>query len=420
MTVSSHEVQRLTRAPTNLRLRKALVLQSGQIEIDSEATFQRLLQELDPAAEMQQAFRPTMTFRAIEKALALQAWLLWTRRLRDPNDRSTVIGQSSNTARAVAIAYVDEVLSRPDMARRLRDAGFRFDPATEVRQALTKDTSGNWNSSLTRAIIMITRGLAYRTLGDREAIRSPFLWSLANDFQTVHLEERAGSHLTALLTRLRPAHAIDYLGVSVPLREEAGGDASGWMPYLAWSCPGGVIRDASLRFDSCGRMTITPLGALPIAAICPFCGSLAIIARDPDHCRDDGADASFQIDGGELSIWVYRVYPRKGSRDSDLAETAGALARLVADKSHRGALVAAIGVGDGRHEIPNPYVREIQTDEELLSRSLLSRRVFADRLMHMYRDAADTNNDIQALAFVQRAVAVDPTNRELASWLSRF
>jgi hypothetical protein len=387
---------------------------------DDEATFQRLLQELDPAAEMQQAFRPSTTFRALEKALSLEAWLLWTRYFRSPEERSAFLAEPSAAARAVATVFVERTLSEADVARRIRDAGIPFDPATEVRQAWAKDTTGAWNASLTRAIIMITRGLVFRTVGEREAVRSPFLWSVANDHRTERFEERARAHTASLMTRQRPVHTIDFLGSPIPLREEVGGEASAWMPYLVWSCAGGVIRDGSLRMDACGRTTITPLGVTPIASICPHCGSIALVGTDLDARTRGGADAVVLSESGDLTIRVYRVYPRKGDAHADLTDAAYDLSRVVSEGSHRGALVSAIGVGDERHRHAAPYVREIRTDKELLGAALRPRRAQAEDLMRRYVSAADEGDQVRALAFVQRAVTVDPANEELAAWLRRF
>jgi hypothetical protein len=119
--------------------------------------------ELDAAVRGVQSYRPNKPFIPLEQALGLTAFATWLE-MRQQNDELYLMSPNES-ARLVAIQIVEEVLSKKATIELIRAEVPSFDPETEVIWAKQKVSHSQWQATLTRAIIMLCRELAYRYTG---------------------------------------------------------------------------------------------------------------------------------------------------------------------------------------------------------------------------------------------------------------
>jgi len=100
----------------------------------------------------------------IEIGLGFFAFVLWTLKgmeLKDP-----AFGQAANeTARIVSVNFISALTNAPEIVASIQRRVANFDPDYEVALALAKDSSPAWKGSLTRAVIMVCRSIAYEATG---------------------------------------------------------------------------------------------------------------------------------------------------------------------------------------------------------------------------------------------------------------
>lgn len=135
------------------------------------------LAELDSVAQSLKPFRPDQPISVMEQALGFIAFACWLNRVEHNPDFQ--YEPANETARAIAVQFVDEVLSEDETIRAVRKYVPSFDPNIEIGWALQRANHPLWQASLTRAIIMICRSLAYRYSGEASQW-SPLLQGLTS------------------------------------------------------------------------------------------------------------------------------------------------------------------------------------------------------------------------------------------------
>lgn len=134
--------------------------------------------EVEHASRYMEDYRPGKPFTLLEQSLGLMAFANWLRfgKPADLLDASLV----SHSARSVAVQFVEEVLSEHSTVNAIRAQVPAFDPRKEVLWARHKAHHPDWQASITRAVVMLCRGLAYRYTGALDT-RSELLHQLTPD-----------------------------------------------------------------------------------------------------------------------------------------------------------------------------------------------------------------------------------------------
>jgi hypothetical protein len=123
-----------------------------------------LKKEMEIANSMMQSFRPDKPFTRLEQALGLLAFAHWLE-IGEGQYDSMYFTAPNDSARLVTIQFVENMLSEPETRRLLQAKVNSFNPEQEVKWAKEKANHSQWTLSLTRAVIMLCRALAYRYTG---------------------------------------------------------------------------------------------------------------------------------------------------------------------------------------------------------------------------------------------------------------
>ena len=126
--------------------------------------------ELDAAAATMVPFRPDQPFTDLEKALGLWAFAYWLShgqmaKMGRPGDFEAHFSSPNVSARFAALSLADSRLDDPKVMSAIREQEPTFNPVAEFEMGANKSDAPEWKSSITRAMVMICRSLAYRYTG---------------------------------------------------------------------------------------------------------------------------------------------------------------------------------------------------------------------------------------------------------------
>jgi hypothetical protein len=127
------------------------------------------------AAGHMQVHRRGQPFVDAELALGLAAFVFWLERglaAAEAGQRE-FMATPNESARNMAIVFAEVILAGPAATRAIRRRFPDFDHQAEQLQALQNSSQGPWMASLTRAIILVCRGLAYSTTGFQPRLTVP-------------------------------------------------------------------------------------------------------------------------------------------------------------------------------------------------------------------------------------------------------
>jgi hypothetical protein len=120
--------------------------------------------EVEAASREVQGFRPDKPLTHVEKGLGLMAFVFWLRVGKELSDE-TYFTAPNQSARTIAIRFAETYLANDAIKNAIRSSIPTFDPQQEVRWARELAIHAQWNTCVTRAIIMLCRVLAYRYTG---------------------------------------------------------------------------------------------------------------------------------------------------------------------------------------------------------------------------------------------------------------
>lgn len=129
------------------------------------------------SSETNQEYIP---FTEVEYCLGFSAFTSWIFYVFGERDKGNdqPFNQPNVSARQIAIYFVSRYLSNPDAISITRRYIPSFDPHKERELCLSKSTTADWSVSLTRAILLICRKLAYAYVGyDNDIIQLPQITS---------------------------------------------------------------------------------------------------------------------------------------------------------------------------------------------------------------------------------------------------
>ncbi|MDD4693667.1 MAG: hypothetical protein PHD88_04575 [Firmicutes bacterium] len=112
-----------------------------------------------------ETYRDNRSFSEIELVLGFSAYVYWLAgvlKLEDKAQEEYLEG-ASETARQVALDFTAMLNDSQELLSAIKKIT-PFEPEEELKWSKTKTEPNNWKFSLTRAIILITRQLAYATL----------------------------------------------------------------------------------------------------------------------------------------------------------------------------------------------------------------------------------------------------------------
>jgi hypothetical protein len=126
--------------------------------------------EVGLAAQSMSVYRPNQPFSRMEQALGLLAFEEWLATLEQMVSSGSNIEdkiknylvKANETARLAARSFVSNTLDNLDLVENIRKEFPAFNPKLEVEWLDRKVNISQWQQSLTRSIVMLCRGLAYR------------------------------------------------------------------------------------------------------------------------------------------------------------------------------------------------------------------------------------------------------------------
>lgn len=127
--------------------------------------------EVSRAAQQMQNHRPNKVFSGLEKALgyaAFQNWLAIFQEMQERNDpnSSDFYSGCNKTAREIAISLMENLYRSPDYSNLISNKVKNINTLREIELAQTVTYNDQyWEDSTTRAVIMISRQLAYNFTG---------------------------------------------------------------------------------------------------------------------------------------------------------------------------------------------------------------------------------------------------------------
>jgi len=127
-----------------------------------------LRNELELASVKMQSYRPERIFTNLEKILSLMAfsqWLKYGEIAIDNGIEEYHFGSPNVSGRKIAVTFVYKVLSEPEILSKIKEFNPNFDPVQELDWSRQRLNHEEWNNCLTRAIIILCRGLAYSYTG---------------------------------------------------------------------------------------------------------------------------------------------------------------------------------------------------------------------------------------------------------------
>lgn len=123
------------------------------------------------AAKME-IFRENKAFNEIELVLGFSSYIYWLAgaiSLEGKKEQDDYLKNTSESARKVALEFVAMLNANKELITLIKKQK-EFNPEVELEWGYGKENDPKWQQCLTRAIVLITRGLAYATLDYSEAI----------------------------------------------------------------------------------------------------------------------------------------------------------------------------------------------------------------------------------------------------------
>ncbi|MCM3364886.1 hypothetical protein [Niallia sp. MER TA 168] len=157
--------------------------------------------EVERAGKEMQSNRPGNSFTQIELAFGYAAFMKWLalalqKKQNNTPDFYEFYEGCNDSAREIATQFMDLVYQESNISRALKHHYGNLDTNKEIQLAMQGASASynpNWNNSLTRAVIMICRQLAYfytGILGDTfELAGKGISWNELNDASSIWLNE---------------------------------------------------------------------------------------------------------------------------------------------------------------------------------------------------------------------------------------
>lgn len=147
--------------------------------------------EVEATSDKMSVYRPNQPFSKMEQSLGLWAfanWLFLGEQVSQDGERyQDYLMRDNDTARFAALSFVDKKLDGFDdsgLIEHIHKEFPKFDSVQEIEWGFQKADHTEWEVSLTRAIILLCRGLAYRYTGNL-GFKSQYLNSLkSSDIRT--------------------------------------------------------------------------------------------------------------------------------------------------------------------------------------------------------------------------------------------
>ncbi len=134
-----------------------------------------IVAKIRPNAVKMEVFRDNKTFNEMELVLGFSAYIYWLAgavSLEVKKEQDEYLKTASESARQVALEFVGMLKANKYLTATIKKQ-IDFNPEEELEWGWTKEENPKWHGCLTRAIVLITRGLAYATLDYSDAI-GPF------------------------------------------------------------------------------------------------------------------------------------------------------------------------------------------------------------------------------------------------------
>lgn len=117
-------------------------------------------------AKKMEEYRDNKTFSEIELVLGFSAYIYWLAgviRLEGTKEQDEYLDASSETARQVALEFIGMIKHEKTLVNAIK-METDFEPEIELELGWAKEKNNQWKFSLTRAVILIARQLAYATI----------------------------------------------------------------------------------------------------------------------------------------------------------------------------------------------------------------------------------------------------------------
>lgn len=123
-------------------------------------------QKIRANANKMAGLRDNQSFNEIELVLGFASYIYWLAgmiKLEGTKEQDTYLEEVSETAREVALEFTGLIKNSEHLKKVIQNK-IPFNPEQEIEWGWSKVEHNNWKYCLTRAVILITRQLAYATL----------------------------------------------------------------------------------------------------------------------------------------------------------------------------------------------------------------------------------------------------------------
>jgi len=244
--------------------------------------------ELAASAMKMQGFRTWRPFSDYEIAHGFAAFVRLILNVRKPGGEA-LLQDPSMAAREAALQHVRFDIAETALADQMRTAGVPFDAAREVAWGYARAEHSAWNGSVTRAVVLLCRGLAYRLVEGHPGCEALAYRSTTADlYATVYQLLHDASRVIQTTCTLN--------GVELLLSAHRDADYSEFQivqPVATFRCAGATQPPESVDGPAprCNQPLALPHALGTFAALCPSCGSIQIVLEHADTTLDAVADS---------------------------------------------------------------------------------------------------------------------------------
>lgn len=370
--------------------------------------FKELVQYATFAAESMQSVRAGQPFSPVEVYCGQLGFLNWCMSMSDPELAPILRSDPSATARMAAIGAMKSMDIQT--AVRIKHLHPHFNLEREVMLAEATASTAEWDRAITRAAIIICRGMVFHAFGLGPHQKIPLLHELATTASYAELLTHHRATYQALDTQTtapEPTFLGQGIGRLTPseMTERA-------FPFLELECPGATQYGDSLV--PCGEATSVPLFALPLGFVCEHCGSLTFV-READtydvgmNDRDRRLNVHSPALQRHYSLFTYYCIFRLDEHnriDSAYFRFTG----LINEASRSGAIVSP---PPGTDLFPGNTPTLYRLTSRWLDKANRGKVALAESLMRRSQAESQAENRLTALAFAQTAMYLSPQNPDV-------